>query len=133
MKKIWIFSGGIVTGMVLMFVILLIIGKCSTNNNMTYFDKPGKCIEGDAIEVFQVLPNGDALAWMQKAETVGGETTYIDTNVTVLLPCSEGRAFYDNELIKIPKDMCAKQIGVYNYPNKDGHILTVPIVDLHKK
>lgn len=74
MKKKWVFLSGIGTGMVLMFVILVIIGKAS-NSGVTVFEEPGEVIEGDAFEVFQVLPSGDALAWGQEkyyTEPVGG-------------------------------------------------------------
>ncbi len=130
MKKIWVFLGGIVTGMVLVFAILFMISRCSNNIGLTYFDEPGDIIEGDAIEVFQVLPSGDALAWMKECHNIGDEEMYTHTSIVVMLPCSKRKAYYDNELIKIPDGMCARQIGVYNYMNKETGNKTVPIIKL---
>lgn len=66
MKKIWIFLAGMGTGMILLFVILMVIAKVN-NSGVTTFQEPGEVIEGDAFEVFQVLPSGDALAYVQES------------------------------------------------------------------
>lgn len=133
MKKIWVFIAGVGTGMVLLFVILIIIAKVN-NSGVTVFEEPGEVIEGDAFEVFQVLPSGDALAWGQEKFSTdrNGKNNYISNHVVVLLPSNEGKMYYDDQLIIIPEGKCAKQIGVYKYTNRAGES-TVPIVGIYDK
>lgn len=133
MKKIWVFIAGVGTGMVLLFGILIIIAKVN-NSGVTVFEEPGEVIEGDAFEVFQVLPSGDALAWGQEKFSTdrNGKNNYISNHVVVLLPSNEGKMYYDDQLIIIPEGKCAKQIGVYKYTNRAGES-TVPIVGIYDK
>lgn len=133
MKKIWVFIAGVGTGMVLLFVILIIIAKVN-NSGVTVFEEPGEVIEGDAFEVFQVLPSGDALAWGQEKFSTdrNGKNNYISNHVVVLLPSNEGKMYYDDQMIIIPEGKCAKQIGVYKYTNRAGES-TVPIVGIYDK
>lgn len=134
MKKIWIFLAGMGTGMVLLFVILMVIAKVN-NSGVTTFQEPGEVIEGDAFEVFQVLPSGDALAWGQEKyyTDYNGKDNYTSNSIIVLLPCNEGKTYYDDQFIKIPKGKCARQIGVYKYTNNMDSEKTVPVVGIYDK
>jgi len=132
MKKKRVFLSGMGTGMVLTLVILMIIGSCS-NNGATAFEEPGEEIEGDAFEVFQVLPSGDALAVVKEKHNITGDDFYTTTGVIVMLPHDKGKTYYDDLLIEIPADMCARQIGVYRYMTKEKGEKTVPVVGIYDK
>lgn len=122
MKKWIVFVLGFVSGMVFLFLVLLIIGKSSaTNEGMTYFEKPGKCISTKDFEVMQVVGEGYALA-REKKGYVGG--------ILVLVTNENGELYYDNQVIKVPEGKCMRQIGVYEYQTRMETIKTVPIVQV---
>lgn len=132
MKKIWIFLAGVGTGMVLLFVILVVISRVG-NSGVTMFEEPGEVIEGDAFEVFQVLPSGDALAYVKEKDYIINKYVYRNTLVVVLLPCDKGKTLYDDQLIEIPEGKCARQIGVYRYMTNNNGEKTVPVVGVYDK
>ena len=47
-----------------------------------------------------------------------------------LLVNDEGKYYYDNELVKVPKGYQARQMGVYRYPTKSKDIRTVPVIQI---
>lgn len=122
MKKWIVFVLGFVSGIVFLFLVLLIIGKSSaTNEGMTYFEKPGKCISTKDFEVMQVVGEGYALA-REKKGYVGG--------ILVLVTNENGELYYDDQVIKVPEGKCMRQIGVYEYQTRMETIKTVPIVQV---
>ncbi len=125
MKKWIVFVLGFVSGIVFLFLVLLIIGKSSSNDNgMTYFEKPGKCISTKDFEVMQVVGEGYALA-REKKGYVGG--------ILVLVTNENGELYYDDQVIKVPEGKCMRQIGVYEYQTRMETIKTVPIVQIMDK
>lgn len=102
MKKWIVFVLGFVSGMVFLFLVLLIIGKSSaTNEGMTYFEKPGKCISTRNFEVFQVIGDSYALAREQNGNIFGG--------VLVLVTNNNGELYYDDQIIEVPEGkVCVK-------------------------
>jgi hypothetical protein len=128
MKKWIVFVLGFVSGIVFLFLVLLIIGKSSSNDNgMTYFEKPGKCISKKDFKVFQVIGEGYALA-EERLEFSSGIT--LPGNLLVLVTNDNGELYYDNQIIEVPKGKCMRQIGVYEYQTKSENWKTVPIVQL---
>lgn len=122
MKKWILFVLGFVSGMVFLFLVLLIIGKTyATNDGMTYFEKPGKCISTKDFEVMQVVGEGYALA-KEKKGYVGG--------ILVLVTNENGELYYDDQVIKVPEGKCMRQIGVYEYQTRMETTKTVPIVQV---
>lgn len=122
MKKWIVFVLGFVSGFVFLFLVLLIIGKTyATNDGMTYFEKPGKCISTKDFEVMQVVGEGYALA-REKKGYVGG--------ILVLVTNENGELYYDDQVIKVPEGKCMRQIGVYEYQTRMETIKTVPIVQV---
>ncbi|SKC35320.1 hypothetical protein SAMN06298215_0207 [Bacteroidales bacterium WCE2008] len=121
MKKGLVFLFGVITGVVLTFVICGIL--FSSNNRLsgiTLYEEPGEIIQENSLKVFQTLDNGMALAsdkW---------------DNITVLLWCEEGQSFYDDQVLKASKDECFRQIGLYRYRAKTG-MKTIPVVAIEKK
>ena len=128
MKKWIVFVLGFVSGIVFLFLVLLIIGKSSSNDNgMTYFDKPGKCISKKDFKVFQVIGEGYALA-EERLEFSSGIT--LPGNLLVLVTNDNGELYYDDQIIEVPKGKCMRQIGVYEYQTRMETIKTVPIVQV---
>ena len=128
MKKWIVFVLGFVSGIVFLFLVLLIIGKTyATNDGMTYFEKPGKCISKKDFKVFQVIGEGYALA-EERLEFSSGIT--LPGNLLVLVTNDNGELYYDDQVIEVPKGKCMRQIGVYEYQTKSENWKTVPIVQL---
>jgi len=131
MKKALIFIGGVVTGVILTFVVVLIIGVAANggsvaNNNYVMFEQEGNVISTNSFEVFQVLDSGDALA--NEIEDYG-----VASGVTVLFLAEDGASYYDDQVIEIPTGKCVRQLGTYKYPTKSGFEKTVPIVGIRNK
>lgn len=128
MKKWIVFVLGFVSGMVFLFLVLLIIGKSSaTDKGMTYFEKPGKCISTKEFEVIQVIGDGYALA-----REIVDRTSLINipSGLLVLVTNDNGELYYDDQIIEVPKGKCMRQIGVYEYQTKSENWKTVPIVQV---
>lgn len=128
MKKWIVFVLGFVSGIVFLFLVLLIIGKTyATNDGMTYFEKPGKCISTKEFEVIQVIGDGYALA-----REIVDRTSLINipSGLLVLVTNDNGELYYDDQVIEVPKGKCMRQIGVYEYQTKSENWKTVPIVQL---
>lgn len=94
------------------------------DDRMNLFDKPGDIIKAKSFQVFQVLAKDAAL--------VRGESKYSDiyTGMIYLLINKEGKLYYDEEIVKVPKGSVVRQLGIYQYPTKDNIIKTVPIIQI---
>ncbi|MEE0883379.1 MAG: hypothetical protein U0L65_08175 [Bacteroidales bacterium] len=128
MKKWIVFVLGFVSGIVFLFLVLLIIGKTyATNDGMTYFEKPGKCISTKEFEVIQVIGDGYALA-----REIVDRTSLINipSGLLVLVTNENGELYYDDQVIKVPEGKCMRQIGVYEYQTRMETTKTVPIVQV---
>lgn len=125
-KSILTFLGGLVTGVVLTFVFLIFLGLAqaysgSTNKDLTLFDGPGQELRATEFKVFQVLPDGAALA-----NIADGENRW----TTVLFLPDEGVAYYDDQRIHVPAGKRAMQIGTYRYVTPRDFVKTVPVVEI---
>lgn len=141
MKKIWVFLLGVLTGAILIIVLSVIVSKYSNNtesstssqieqqNGVTMFPEVGECISEQPFKVFQALGNGAALA-NERSDSYGNRDSYF--GLTVLF-FTEGKVYYDDEIIKIPKGKCVRQVGVYKYETNGGMWKTVPIVSIFDK
>ena len=123
-KFILTFVGGVLTGCFLMFCYASYM-NITHSDNTVYFEKPQQVIEAKEIEIFQVFPDGSALAMIN--DMTGNYGTVL------ALPAEEGCSYYDDQKIKIPSNKCIKQIGTYRYTNSQNGEKTVPIVDLFDK
>ncbi|MBO7489516.1 MAG: hypothetical protein J6T88_04475 [Bacteroidales bacterium] len=130
MKKIWVYILGILTGVVLTFIVLFIIAKAASgaNNGMTFFDKPGQVMEESSYKVFQSLGKGYALA-----NGCSDNKYDLYLGLTVLIYNEDGKTYYDDQIITAPKGKCFRQIGIYRYPTRMDVDKTVPIVMLMDK
>lgn len=125
-KSILTFLGGLVTGVVLTFVSLIlwemaVNDSTSANDELTLFDQPIQELRATEFEVFQVLPDGAALA-----NITDGENRW---TVVLFLP-SDGVAYYDDQRIHVPSGKRSVQIGTYRYVTNRDFVKTVPVVEI---
>lgn len=124
-KSVLIYIGGIVTGIILTFVILLFVAKSNSDNpsndNKIIFEQPQQKIDAKSFEVLQVLPDGNALATVKSNENFG---------MIVMLLANKNATYYDNQKIEVSTGKCARQIGTYRYMTRNNIEKTVPIIDL---
>ena len=138
MKKWMIFVLGIFVGIIVMgFIDILKITSNEPENNetevidekddgVTMFDEPGEVFSETSFRVFQVLDKGVAL--------VSGNTKYgTYSGITCLLINKEGKLYYDEEIIKVTQGKVARQMGIYQYQNRDDMTKTVPIIMIMDK
>lgn len=144
MKNWMIFLCGLLSGVILTILVAFIlyasqdnndtitseIGKEEQqmdNNGIKMFEEPGDIMDVKSLKVFQVLANKGALA-MGKSK---GSNMYL--GMTYLLINNEGKSYYDEEIINLPKGKVIRQMGIYHYPTRDGFEKTVPIVEIVDK
>lgn len=125
-KSILTFLGGLVAGVVLTLVSLIlwemaVNDSTSANDELTLFDQPIQELRATEFEVFQVLPDGAALA-----NITDGENRW---TVVLFLP-SDGVAYYDDQRIHVPSGKRSVQIGTYRYVTNRDFVKTVPVVEI---
>lgn len=124
-KSVLIYIGGIVTGIILTFVILLFVAKSNSDNpsndNMIIFEQPQQKIDAKSFEVLQVLTDGNALATVKSNENFG---------MIVMLLANKNATYYDDQKIEVSTGKCARQIGTYRYMTRNNIEKTVPIIDI---
>lgn len=126
-KFILTYVAGIVTGIVLLFIVSFFITKSqaisASNNDVVIFEKPRGIVPGWGFEVMQVLPDGSALATVDDTESGNMGTV-------VLFIGDENTSYYDGQKINVPSGKVAKQIGTYSYTTRSEINKTVPIVEI---
>lgn len=128
LKNILIFIAGMVT----MFIIMILLGVAinSSNDNgypgLTIFEEEGKCTGARQIQIMQTLEPNMALAHAKTQPNA----IYDPNEILILLLGDEKTNYYDDQKINIPKGMCAKQVGTYQYQSRELGIKTVPAVTI---
>lgn len=127
-KKSFFF--GVLTGVVLTFVVLFIIGYCTrntqesadSNDPIRYLEKPVVYEKKSetTFKVFQVIADDAALATEESREL---DDLVLYTGNTVLIL---GEDFYSDQIITIKNPM---RVGSYSYTNKGGMPMTVPVIE----
>lgn len=137
MKKQWfIFSGGIIAGILLTFLAAFMFNLSSKNdsiqsdNGITWFEKPGDVIEVRAFEVSQVVYDNAALVRGASLRTNDHDDLF---GVTYLLTNEDGKYYYDDEIIEVPVGKEVRQVGIYHYQTVGGLSRTVPIIQIMDK
>lgn len=127
MKNWLIFLGGLVSGVVLTILVLLIVGLAGQKNGglpgATFFDQPGEVVDVPAFKVMQAIQDNAALVNGKSADSFG-ESFFGDL---YLMYNNTNHIYYDDEVIRVPKDKIVRQIGIYRYEAKIGR-KTVPII-----
>ena len=132
MKKWLVFILGVFTGIVLtiLFAVIFSSGvKMNGKNNsgVTWFDKPGDVLEVKSFKVFQVLGDNSALVHGKENNyNYYGGAVYLLTN-------DEGKYYYDDEIVDVPKGKIVRQFGIYQYQTRSEFGKTVPIIRIVDK
>lgn len=79
-----------------------------------------------SFKVFQVLPNGTALA--RSSERPKVEHGFQFGEPVVLFLPEDDTSYYDDQIIICPTGKITRQIGTYRYETKNDFVKTVPIV-----
>ena len=114
---------GVVTGIVLTFVVLFVIGSVhqnsADNDPIQYLEKPVSYEDKTetSFKVFQVLGSA-ALA----SEISNKEYKWYNGNTVVIL----GENFYSDQVVTVKNP---QRVGTYSYTNKGGIPMTVPVID----
>lgn len=127
MKKWLIFLGGVITGFVLTILIAFIYNYCNrSNDDVTYFDKPGPVVNISSVKVMQVLEDNAALVHSKDPNS------YSDLYLgPIYLLVNDGDMYYyDDEIINKPKGKAFRQTGIYKYKTTSGDYKTVAIIEL---
>lgn len=126
-KFILTYVAGIVTGIVLLFVVDFFMAKSqatsASNDDIVMFEKPRGIVPGKVFEVMQVLPDGSALATV---DDIGSG----NLGTIVLFVGDESTSYYDNQKIKVPEGKVVKQVGTYSYMARNEMYKTVPVVEI---
>lgn len=128
-KSLLFFVGGIVTGVILTLAVLFFIAlgsvsKTSSNDGVVLFEEPQQEISVKSFEIFQVLPDGSALATAQD---------YANLGMVVMFLAEKGVSYYDSQKINVPSDKRVLQIGTYRYETRNKIEKTVPIIKIVDK
>ena len=114
---------GVVTGVVLTFVGLFAIALVSQktdNDQVQYLERPVSYENKTkaSFKVFQVL--GDAALASEASNRIGGDVMYHGNTVMI-----QGENFYSDQVVTVKNPM---RVGTYNYTNKGGMPMTVPVI-----
>ena len=119
--KVKYFLLGLVSGIVLTFVVLIAIGVTKQNSEdpIQYFEEP-LSYENKAessFKVFQVLNEDAALASERSEERAN---LYIGNTVLII-----GQDFYSDQIVNVKNP---QRIGTYSYTTNGGMPKTVPVL-----
>ena len=116
---------GVITGVVLTFVVLFIIGllnqKSSAESQIQYLEKPVSYenkVEA-SFEISQVI--GEAALAREASDNIGGDVLYYGNTVLIF-----GKDFYSDQKITIKNPM---RIGTFSYTTNGGLDMTVPVIE----
>lgn len=98
-------------------------------DGVTMLDEPIPFTEAKNFEILQVVFDDAALAQSEKKMQYTGSIYYTDP--VVLIVADQKNTFYDDQIVKCPKDSKVMQVGTYNYQTKMGW-KTVPIIKFVK-
>ena len=143
MKKGLVFFLGMIIGALLTIIVLFCLdgsleegGSGGSapygDSGISLFSEPGDVLALKSFRIFQVLPNGTALAQStDKANVLYPNLEYGDP-IVFLLP-EDGVTYYDDLIMKVPVGKKARQVGTYRYETKNEFVKTVPIVRILDK
>lgn len=145
MKKVLIFTGGFIAGVLATILVGYLVFLAHKPNDggligLTLFTEKGECLTTSStrnsceIEILQVLKSNTALGFIKyytDEQLYGREETSrnydTDNQVVVLLMNYDNKTYYDDQKIDITAK-CARQIGTYQYDTKWEENKTVPVV-----
>lgn len=120
---------GAVTGFVLAFIVLIVIGVWAQNSEkndpIQYLDSPMSYEnkKETSFKVLQVL--GDKALAIESSDTIQDDVMYLGNTVLLL-----GDNFYNDQVVKVKNP---QRVGTYNYTNNSGMQMTVPVISEEMK
>lgn len=121
------FFWGVLTGIVLTFVGLFVIGLVNQNSTdpIQYLKQPVSYEnkKETSVKVFQVL--GNAALANEASDWIGDDVMYHGNTVLIL-----GDNFYSDQVVTINNP---QRIGTYSYTTNSGMPMTVPVVEGNMK
>ena len=124
-KTILTYLSGLFTGIVLSvaFVFITLWQTASSQyDKIVIFDKPQQELKEKVFDVFQVLPNGNALA--------NSEPRIDSPSIVALFLANEKMPYYDAQRITVLSGKRIVQIGIYKYYTDKGIEKTVPVLEI---
>ena len=134
MKKLLIFGAGVLTGVVLTIVFAFVFSAVQQTKELSgakLFEKPGEVIEVNSFQVFQVIGDNSALVNGGEVGQYSGMELFIGP--IFVITNDEGKYYYDEEIIRVPKNKVVRQVGIYKYRTNSGMDKTVPIIKILEK
>lgn len=116
---------GVLTGIVLTFLGLFVIGVVNQNKEnedpIQYLEHPVSYEhkQKTSFQVFQVL--GNAALAREASDKIGNDVMFLGNTVVIL-----GENFYTDQIVTIVNP---QNIGTYSYTNKGGMPMTVPVIE----
>lgn len=104
------------------FITLWQTASSQYDSKIIIFDKPQQELKEKVFDVFQVLPNGNALA--------NSESRIDSPSIVALFLANEKMPFYDAQRITVPSGKRIVQIGIYKYYTDKGIEKTVPVLEI---
>ena len=116
---------GVVTGVVLTFAILFVIGFVKQNSSdkdqVHYLEKPMSYEnkKETSFKVLQVL--GNAALATEASDQFGDNVMFYGNTVLIL-----GENYYSDQIITVKNPL---RVGTYSYTTNGGMPMTVPVID----
>ena len=116
---------GVVTGIVLTFVGLFVIGLVNQNSAgnapIQYLEKPMgyENKKETSFKVLQVL--GNAALATEASDKIGGNVMYYGNTVLIL-----GENYYSDQIVTVKNP---QRVGTYSYTTNGGMPKTVPVIE----
>ncbi len=131
MKNFLIYLAGLVSGVILTFIVALVINSSTTpsNDGLTMFEERGEMMQEKSFKIFQSLDANHALA-MGKDEDSYSDLYF---GITVMIIGDEDTHFYDDQIINTSSTKRFYQVGTYKYQTKSENWKTVPVIMLLDK
>ena len=116
---------GLVTGILLTFAIIFIVGWANSNSDASdeiqYLESPiaYENKQETSFKVFQVL--GKTALAKEESDKIGDDKMYLGNIVLII-----GDNFYTDQVVTIKNP---KRVGTYSYTSNSDMPLTVPVID----
>lgn len=144
MKKGLVFVLGMIVGALLTLIVCYRLGSDSLDDGgpggsapygdsgISMFSEPGDILALKSFKIFQVLPNGTALAQSTEKTNVRYPNLEYGDPIVFFLP-EDGVTYYDDLIVKVASGKVVRQVGTYRYETKNEFVKTVPIVRILDK
>lgn len=116
---------GLVTGILLTFAFIFIIGLANSNSDASdeiqYLENPiaYENKKETSFKVFQVFD--DAALAREASDKIGDDVVYLGNTIVIL-----GENFYTDQIVKVKNP---QRVGTYSYTTKSGMPMTVPVIE----